>query len=502
MARQHLTAARARGGRALCVHRPRRSSARSALVVGLLATTAPASAAADTRAPVISGVTARATGATTVAVSWTTDEAATSQVAYGTTTAYGSTTSRSTTLSRVPPARHQRAPGRHHLPPLRARGRRGRERLRLARGDRHDLVRPTTFNPGNTTGTVAVPSGMGLEDVSRPDRVVGTGTAASCTSAAVLAAAAAGGVVTFSCGPNPVTITLSQTIKVRNSTAQLVLDGGGKVTLSGGGARRILYVDTCDTSLGTVSGNCLYAPTGPRLTVQNLTFADGNATSSTYVSPGDTNQGCNGGGAIFQLGGRLKVVRSVFVRNACATNGPDLGGGAIRVLAQHSATPNDLDHSYAARNQDPVAIVQSTFGGASGQGNRCSNGGAISGLRTPITVVNSKITDNSAVGCCANPPRSGHPGRRQRRRGLHRRHQLRPQDLRVSVLERNSAKAGGSAIFYVSNDLTGHLSVQSSVSRNNTYAPNGQPNDAHFETYPGIFYRGSGSPSFTGSTIQ
>jgi hypothetical protein len=109
-----------------------------------------------------------------------------------------------------------------------------------------------------------VPTGKGLEDVSRPDRVIGTGTAASCTSAAVLSAVTAGGVITFNCGPNPVTITLSDTAKVRNSTPKVVIDGGGKVTLSGAGARRILYVDTCDTSLGRVSGNCLYAPTGHR----------------------------------------------------------------------------------------------------------------------------------------------------------------------------------------------------------------------------------------------
>ena len=52
-----------------------------------------------------------------------------------------------------------------------------------------------------------------------PDRVVGTGTAASCTSAAVVAAVTAGGVITFNCGADPVTITLTQTLKVRNSTA-------------------------------------------------------------------------------------------------------------------------------------------------------------------------------------------------------------------------------------------------------------------------------------------
>jgi hypothetical protein len=359
----------------------------------------------------------------------------------------------------------------------------------------------TNFNPGNPNGTATVPTGRGLENVSAPDHVIGTGTAASCTSAAVLSAVTAGGIITFNCGPNPVTITLTQTAKVRNSTPKLVIDGGGLVTLSGGNANRILYTDTCDKSLGSVSGNCLYAPTGPQVTVQNLTLANGNAANSTYVSPGDTNQGSNGGGAIFQLGGRLKVVKSAFVRNTCATNGPDLGGAAIRVLAQHSATPNNLDNSHAARNQDPVYIVQSTFGGASGQGGNCSNGGAISGLRTPINVLNSLITYNNAVGCCANPAWSGTPGGGSGG-AIYTDGASFDLNIASSIIENNSAKAGGSAIFYVSNDRTGHLSVTNSTLRNNTYAPNGQPNSPHFETYRGIFYRGSGTPNFTGSTIQ
>ena len=337
--------------------------------------------------------------------------------------------------------------------------------------------------------------------MSDPDHVVGDGTAASCTSAAVVAAVTAGGVITFDCGAAAKTITMTQTLKVRNSTKKLVLDGGGTVTLSGGGSNRILYIDTCDTSLGTVSGNCLYAPQWPQVTVQNLTMADGNATKSTYVSPGDTDQGSNGGGAILALGGRLKVVRSVFVGNTCASNGPDLGGGAIRVLAQHSSTPNDLDNSYAARHQDPVDIVQSTFGGGSGHGNSCSNGGAISGLRTPITVLNSMITDNHAIGCCSNPAKSGTPGGGS---GGAIYTDGTSYDVNISgtVIERNTAKAGGSAIFYVSNDRTGHLIIDSSVSQNNTYVASGQSSPQSFENYPGIFYLGNGSPVFRNSIVR
>ena len=354
-----------------------------------------------------------------------------------------------------------------------------------------------SFNPGNPNGNYVVPSSGALEDVSTPTAVIGSGTSASCTPAAVLAAITAGGIITFNCGPDPVTITLDQTAKVRNSTTKLVLDGGGKVTLSGGGARRILYANTCDTSLGSVSGNCLYAPTKPQITVQNITFADGNSSDSTDNGP----YGDSGGGAIMQLGGRLKVVRSVFVRNTCTTNGPDLGGAAIRVLAQHSDTPNDLDGSYAARNQYPAMIVQRTFGGASGQGGNCSNGGAMSALRTPLNVYNSLITHNNAIGCCANPAWNGTPGGGSGG-AIYSDGTSYDVNIYGSLIEYNTAKAGGSSLFYVSNDNTGHLTLADTISRLNTYAPNGQSGDPHFENYPGIFYLGSGPPTFTNSTVQ
>lgn len=354
-----------------------------------------------------------------------------------------------------------------------------------------------SFSPGNPSGNYTVPASGALEDVSSPTTVIGTGSSASCTSAAVLAAVTAGGVITFNCGPDPVTITLSAVAKVRNSTTKMVLDGGGKVTLSGGGAHRILYANTCDTSLGSVSGNCLYAPTKPQVTLQNITLADGNSSDSVDNGPWADS----GGGAIMQLGGRLKVVRSVFMRNTCTTNGPDLGGAAIRVLAQHSDTPNDLDNSSAARNQYPVMIVQSTFGGASGQGGNCSNGGAISTLRTPLSVYNSLITYNNAIGCCANPAWSGTPGGGSGG-AIYSDGTSYETNIFGSLIENNTAKAGGSSIFYVSNDNTGHLTIIDSISRNNTYAPNGQSGSPHFENYPGIFYLGDGPPTFTNSTVQ
>ena len=53
---------------------------------------------ADTTPPVISAVAASGITSSGVTITWTTDEAATSQVEYGLTTSYGSTTTLDTNL--------------------------------------------------------------------------------------------------------------------------------------------------------------------------------------------------------------------------------------------------------------------------------------------------------------------------------------------------------------------------------------------------------------------
>src|SRR5262245_58625202 len=92
---------------------------------------------------------------------------------------------------------------------------------------------PGTGNPG---GGVTVPAAGRAVHTSHPTRVIGNGTPASCTSAAVVSAVALGGIITFNCGPDPITITMTATAKIRNDTGpEIVIDGGGKVTLSGAG---------------------------------------------------------------------------------------------------------------------------------------------------------------------------------------------------------------------------------------------------------------------------
>ena len=99
---------------------------------------------------------------------------------------------------------------------------------------------------GNPNGHAYVPPAGRAVNTGHPNHVIGTGTPASCTSAAVVNAVAKGGIITFNCGPKPVTITMTATAKVVNTSHKVVLDGGGKVTLSGGGKIRILYMNTCD----------------------------------------------------------------------------------------------------------------------------------------------------------------------------------------------------------------------------------------------------------------
>ena len=232
-----------------------------------------------------------------------------------------------------------------------------------------------------------------------------------------------------------------------------MLDGGGRVTLSGGGRRRILYQNTCDEAQRFTTSHCQDQPT-PRLTVQNLTFTEGNAT-------GETTEG-GGGGAIFVRGGRLKVVNSRFTANRCDGTGPDLGGAAIRVLSQ-------------SRNR-PVYVVHSTF-----TGGRCSNGGALSSIGVSWTVLNSMFTGNKAIGRGANPARGGTPGGGSGG-AIYTDGDSFAVTVRGTVIRDNHANEGGGAIFFVSNDRTGTLTIGTSTLRGNR--------SAGFETtgQPGIFF--------------
>jgi hypothetical protein len=100
--------------------------------------------------------------------------------------------------------------------------------------------------PASAVTGVAKTPGDGAVERHAKSVVIGRGTPQSCTSATVVSAVAKGGHISFDCGPSPVTITMRQTAKVVNTAHRIVINGGGLVTLSGDGKRRILYMNTCD----------------------------------------------------------------------------------------------------------------------------------------------------------------------------------------------------------------------------------------------------------------
>jgi hypothetical protein len=176
------------------------------------------------------------------------------------------------------------------------------------------------------------------------ERVVGSGTAASCTASALREAVAGGGYVTFNCGEAPVSITISSAIEVGQET---VVDGGaGNITLDGGGTSQI-FIAQDNTSLS----------------VRNLRFINGRAPAS------EESDGI-GGAVAGKWRSAVEVRGCTFEDNTAGR-----GGGAVAVWTGSSLT-----------------IVASRF-----MRNSSFYGGAVYSLLSPLTVVNSEFVDNDTI---------------------------------------------------------------------------------------------------------
>lgn len=331
----------------------------------------------------------------------------------------------------------------------------------------------TTDGPraGNPDGNYAVPLDGAPEDISSPDVVVGTGTPESCTSDAFIKAVAHGGTIVFNTGGQAVTIYLTETAKIYNdSLPDVVIDGGGLVTLSGNGQHRILYMNTCDSDLHWTTSHCNNQDS-PRLTLQNITLTNGNSTSETTY---------DGGGAVYVSGGIFKMVNCRFFNNQCATTGPDVGGAAVRVFNQY----DDL----------PVYVVNCTFGGAEGYGNVGSNGAAVSSIGVSWIFINCWFAYNTATGNGGNPAADGTPGGGS---GGAIYNDGNTMTLRIlgSLIEHNTVNAYGSAIFFVSNDHTGNIIIDKSTITNNE-------GGSWYPVYPQISMHSDTPIKVTNSTIE
>ncbi|MEM7049338.1 MAG: hypothetical protein AAF604_06750 [Acidobacteriota bacterium] len=248
---------------------------------------------------------------------------------------------------------------------------------------------------------------------------VGTGSPGSCTEAALRAALASNnGAIRFACGMAPHTITLASQLEI---DFNLVLDGGGLITLSGGGTTRIIDFRPAFEQPRT-------------LTVQNLTFRNG----STASLPGTTTD--SGGAAIYRGSfGTLRVIACNFFDNVGPATGQDVAGGAIY-----------------SRGATPTTIVGSVF-----QNNRCSSGGALGHLFADLELFNSILDGNRATGTGGNPGNGGNGG------GVYSDGNSQTMSVCGSVLSNNLANARGGGFFRVSNNGVGPMTFDRSTIHGN-----------------------------------
>ena len=196
--------------------------------------------------------------------------------------------------------------------------------------------------------------------------VLGDGTPGSVMTAEIQAALDLGGPIVFDVGAAPVTIVLDSELVVTRGS---VLDGGGLVTLDGGGAHRVLLI--------TNPMNLTYS-----VTLQHLGIRNG-------ATPSESGAGINKptGGPWQAVS--LSLVDCWFDDNVAVATAQDGGGGALYAVGM-----------------DRVAVAGSTF-----TNNRGSNGGALYSLGSRVVeITGSTFTGNRATGTNGNPGSGGNGG--------------------------------------------------------------------------------------------
>ncbi len=328
-------------------------------------------------------------------------------------------------------------------------------------------VAPTSN--ANPDGHCNAPTPGIAEDVSKPTTVVGDGTYASCTADKVVLAVNAGGVVTFNCGPLTLTIVVPE-IQIMNDGGKgdgsVTIDGGGKITLSGNGANRVLYQNTCDMALHYTTPHCQNQP-APHLVLQNIGIASGKSNATDSVL---------GGGAVFVGGGTFKMF-NVLVKDSTQPNlKQDYAGGAVYTFNQAT---------------QPVYITNSTF-----RGNTGCNGGALGGIGTSYAITNSIFASNKTLGSGQNPAKSGTPGG-----GLGGAIYNDGNGYTLSICGtaftgNTAAELGSGAIFQVVDDLKGALVIDQSK-----FTANSNAGSVQSAAHPSIYVEAADKQGNAGVTI-
>ena len=224
---------------------------------------------------------------------------------------------------------------------------------------------------------------------------VGTGMPASCNEAALDSALLGGGSVSFNCGAAPVTITVGSTKVILANTT---INGGGKVTLSGGGSQRLFMVNS-----------------GVALALNNITISDGfsNSDGGAIVNNGvlsiDQSRLLNNHTAMTGSGGAIVSYGTLTITNSTMAYNSAANGGALfprfapartlivnSVLHDNSTTSPSVGWGGALLAWDGalVTIDHSTL-----YSNTARTGGALYVYpNSVLTLTNSTLSGNPASG--------------------------------------------------------------------------------------------------------
>lgn len=208
--------------------------------------------------------------------------------------------------------------------------------------------------------------------VAQSNRVIGNGSASSCTEEAFTSALPGGGSISFNCGASPLTIKLNTGKKI---TVATTIDGGNKITLDAQNKVRHFYV------------NADYKAAGVLFTMKNISLINGKSSGNDSGAGGclynrqsivDVERvsfsGCNAsqGGAVYNYKGTLTITGSSFMGNRAETD----GGGVA-----------------APGNSGAVNIYSSTF-----KDNKAGlNGGGVFIIGGSLKVADSLFEANEAL---------------------------------------------------------------------------------------------------------
>ncbi len=244
--------------------------------------------------------------------------------------------------------------------------------------------------------------------------VIGTGTPASCTDAAIDAALpllvngvsgqGPGGTMTFNCGPDLHSIAVSAQ---KFLSGQILIDGASKVRLNGQGITRLFHValanpgdpnDRTEVTLRNLTmlngfaqsdfGGAILVRTGARLDVDGVTVVSSRA-------------GLAGGAIGSEPGTILNVSNSIFNNNTATTSAGAIATSAITTVNNSSFSENVTETGQGGAIQSWVAaltIRNSTFTeNRAGIIGNSGVGGAIYKQQSEILMTHSVLVNNRAA---------------------------------------------------------------------------------------------------------